>query len=322
MERQYCLVHFWGWRGGCGHRMEELSAVLHARGQVRRINTWRALVKCLLSGTFSDKNVVVLFYTSVLAPVIILIRVLSRAKCCYMVRGDEFSYALQAKRPVRAVIALCLQELCRVSRCEFVFVSKDLQVVFERRLGILERKHLLPNTLGRRLPPTRRCDGKVGVVGDFETVKNIEWVIEHLSDGKYEVHLFGNQPVPDKWKRPWLTSHGVVDNLIKELNAVSVVVLSSTSEGFPNVLNDALLAGCSCMIHDTFPFEYLPVHKSWRFTLGTTDGRGDARSRGSGELRAMIDAAIAEGRDFKADNPELIAIIESNWEEKVWRVFR
>ena len=116
--------------------------------------------------------------------------------------------------------------------CVFVFASEDLRVTFTERLGPFRRAAVLPNTAGYPLPPSRPFDGRIAVVGDFGTVKNIEFVLNSLRDGRYPVDLFGNTSLPDRWKLPWLQSHGVVAGLSSHLERCSLVVLSSVTEGF------------------------------------------------------------------------------------------
>jgi len=240
-----------------------------------------------------------------------------------MVRGDEITYVKQRKRYIRALVAFLFQKLLEVLGCRFVFVCDDLKVLFEKRLGLIRKSCVLPNTLGKRLPDTRPFDGRIALIGDFNTVKNIEWAIQSLSNGKFEVHLYGNRSLPEKWKKPWLHTHGVVENLTSALRqSVSLVILSCFSAGFPNVIIEALEAGCGVVVHREFPFKYLPISDEWRFSLNSTDRDNcNSKTKNESELELVLDRLSREKRDFKEDNPELIKLIESDWEKRVWGIF-
>jgi len=208
--------------------------------------------------------------------------------------------------------------------CHFVFVCEDLCILFEKRLGPISKSHVLPNTLGKPLPDIRPFDGRVALVGDFNTVKNVEWAIENLCSGKFEIHLYGNQTVPEKWRRPWLNAHGFVRDLTSALqHSASIVALSYIDAGFPNVLIESLEAGCGVVIHRRFPFKYLPIADEWRFSLNPSDPNGrNTKNNRESNLEFVLDRLLQEKRDFKRDNLELIRLIESDWEKRVWEVFR
>jgi hypothetical protein len=236
-----------------------------------------------------------------------------------MVRGDEITYAKQAGRNLRATVALVLQRLMNVLGCHFVFVSEDLKALFVARLRGLKKSSVLPNTLGRPVPDLRPFDGQIAIVGEFNTVKNVEGAISQLSHGRFEVHLFGHTTPPERWRRTWLHAHGVVADLKAELRKFcSLVVFPDTSAGFPNVLVEALEAGCSVVIHRDFPFRHLPISDPWRFDLSDPAG---TRS-GPSNLERVLTRLRQEQRDFKVDNRELIELVESDWEERVWEILR
>jgi hypothetical protein len=191
--------------------------------------------------------------------------------------------------------------------------------MFENRLGPIKKFSILPNTLGKPLPAARPFDGRIALVGDFDTVKNVEEALTDLSSGKYEVHLYGNETLPDKWRISWLHAHGIVRDTRFELaHCASLVVLSSISAGFPNVIIEALEAGCGVVVHSEFPFKYLPVSNSWRFCLKSS--RNEAHCSNDSSLEDVLDRLRRDGRDFKRDNPELIELIESDWEERIWKI--
>jgi len=238
----------------------------------------------------------------------------------YLVRGDEITFATHDKRYVRALLAYLFQVGIARLDCTIVFVSTDLQRLFRERYGdqIMLKSRVLPNTIGRSLPPTRAFDGRIGLVGDFHTVKNIEWVIEHLEGGRFTVHLYGNTTLPERWERSWLHAHGVVADLTHSLwESCSLVIFADTSAGFPNVLIEALLAGCSVVVHQEFPFRYLPVDDAWRFDLAAPPLRAK-----DSQLERVLLRLLEEDRDFRQDNPHLVRLIESDWEERLWEILR
>jgi len=314
MARHYTIVHFWPACGGFGKRMEMLEETLRRSGTVRRLSRLSDLLGLLRSDALRCGHDAAIIYTSLLAPLAVLLRIL-RPQCpvFYMVRGDEVTYTAFAGRRFRSLVALLFQKALAVAGCRFVFASADLRRVFVRRLGRIRRSSLLPNTLGRPLPPSRPFDGRVALVGDFGTAKNIEHAIAALDGAGFRVDLYGNRSLPPQWRRPWLHAHGNVEDLVNRLKGSSLVVLASLSEGFPNVLVEAVQAGCGVAVHSEFPFHRLPIAPAWRFDLS---GRGDADS-----LRPVLDRLRAEQRNFKQDNRRLVTLLESNWPSRVREIF-
>lgn len=298
--------------------------VLQKEHVVERVETPWAFFRLLLSGKLSRSQTTIIIYTSLLAPLITMLKVLRpNSPVYYMVRGDEVTYVKQRKRYIRALVAFLFQKLLVIIGCHFVFVCDDLKVLFEKRLGKIRRSSVLPNTIGKPLPEILPFDGRVVLIGDFNTVKNIEWAIESLSSGRFEVHLYGNRSLPENWRRPWLHAHGVVENLTSVLRkSVSLVILSYIDAGFPNVLIEALEAGCGVVVHRDFPFKYLLIDDEWRFSLNST-GRDNCnlKTKNESELELVLDRLSREKRDFKEDNPKLIKLIESDWEKRVWEIF-
>lgn len=295
--------------------------VLQKKHAVERVRTPWAFFRLLLNGKLSSSHTTIIIYISLLVPLIAMLKLLRpKLPVYYMVRGDEVTYVKQANRCFRAFVAVIFQRLLNTLGCHFVFVCEDLRVLFENRIGSIKKAAVLPNTLGRRLPEMRTFDGRVALIGDFNTVKNIEWAIENLSCGKFEVHLYGNRTLPAEWQRPWLHAHGVVKNLTSALQqSASLVVLSYVDAGFPNVLIEALQAGCGVVVHREFPFKYLPIAYQWRFSLESSNDRSDGSK--TSELEKVLDRLLREKRDFKHDNPEFIQLIESDWEQRVWEIF-
>jgi glycosyltransferase involved in cell wall biosynthesis len=242
----------------------------------------------------------------------------------YMIRGDEATYVQQHGRWLRAKIAVLFQKALMRLGCHFVLVSEDLRALFEKRLGPIRPSYVLPNTLGKQIPPVRTFDGTLALVGHFNSVKNIEWAIKNLGSGRFHVHLFGNYDHPEEWRRPWLQSHGFVEDLPNQLRrSCSLVILSCTSAGFPNVALDALEAGCGIVVHRGFPFKYLPIHEAWRFdTPGEAKNvpQGQCGNPGCSDLERVLERLLRERRDFKVDNPEIIKLVESRWEDRVWSI--
>jgi len=302
-----------------------LVRVLRQRAEVVEIRSFSRLAYEMVMGRLTRASSRLLIYTSLMAPFVAILWLLRPAiPVFYMVRGDEITFVKQRGRRLRARIALSLQRLLVRLDCQFVFVCEDLRVLFQERLGCIERSFVLPNTLGKRLPAARTFDGTLALVGHFNSVKNIEWAIKNLSSGRFRVHLFGNYGHPEEWQRPWLQSHGFVEDLSNQLRqSCSLVVLSCMSAGFPNVALDALEAGCGIVVHRDFPFKYLPIHDAWRFDMpqaaknGPHEASGDS---GPSNLEQVLERLLREQRDFKEDNPELIRLIESSWEEKVWNI--
>jgi len=322
--KKYLLIHFWPTKGGYRKRMEIFVNVLQKHHAVERVRTPGAFFRLLLGCKLSSSHTTIIIYISLLAPLIAMLKLLRpNLPVYYMVRGDEITYVKHDRRYFRAFVAVILQRLLNVLGCHFVFVSEDLRLLFEKRLGKIRRSSVLPNTIGKLLPEIRPFDGRVALVGDFDTVKNIEWVIENLSSGKFEVHLFGNRMFPQKWKRPSLHAHGLVEDLTSALRqSASLVVLPDISAGFPNVVIEALEAGCGVVVHREFPFKYLPISNEWRFELNSTGGKNcGSEADPKTKLGSVLERLLKEKRDFKQDNPELIELVESDWEKRVWEIF-
>ena len=76
------------------------------------------------------------------------------------------------------------------------------------------------------------------------------------------------------------------------------------------------------VVHRDFPFKYLPIADEWRFNLNSLKhGNYKSKDEYNGELESVLDRLLYEKRDFKHDNPELIKLIESDWEQRVWEIF-
>ena len=324
MRKRYLFIHFWRTEAGFRKRMEMLINVLQKRATVERIQKPWAFLG-LLTDSPRKRSASVLIYTSLMAPFILVLKLTHAGiPVYYMVRGDEITYVRQRRRHIRAIVAFLFQRLLVSLGCHFVFVCEDLYVLFEKRLGLIRKSSVLPNTLGKRLPTLRSFDRCVALVGDFGTVKNIEWALENLSKGRFEIHLYGNRTLPEKWVRPWLHAHGVVNDLTSALRqSGALVVLPYVEAGLPNVLVEALDAGCGVVVHRGFPFKYLPISDEWRFDLlpsnkaACNSNSGDRKSG----LESMLNRLSRDKRDFKRDNPELVKLIESDWEKRVWEVF-
>jgi glycosyltransferase involved in cell wall biosynthesis len=316
MGNSYAIIYFGPREGGFAKRMDLLTEVLREMGAVRRVHSAGELWRFLRTRQPPDTRLSVLVYSSLMAPLVAILRLFRRpVRFYYMVRGDEVTWAEHRGRNLRAMAAVVLQKLMAVLGCCFVFASEDLRELFARRLGNAARYEVLPNTLGKSLPEVRAFDGQVAVVGDFGTVKNIEHVIDALDGGEFTVDLYGNRSLPKRYQRSRVRAHGVVPNLKSHLRNSSLLVLSSISEGFPNVLLDALEVGCGVVVHDEFPFRKLPITDRWRFALEP------GRSRGVTDLRTVLRRLRDEDRDFGADNRELVSLVESNWGGRVLGVF-
>lgn len=319
-QKTYVLIHMWPTAGGFKKRMEMLLDVLAKKCRVTKIQTLRAFLRFLWEAGRVPHPVSVLVYGSFAAPLLIPLRFLHRRiPVYYMVRGDEATYARQAGHVVQAHLAVLCQRILKGLGCHFVFVCDDLRALFEERLGALKRCSVLPNTIGRPMPPIRGVEGRIALVGDFGTVKNTEWALQRLARGEYEVDLYGAREVPDEWRRPWLTCRGVVANLTQELaQRPALVLLPYVDAGFPNVVVEALLAGCPVAVHEKFPFRYLPVHDAWRFSLSSNGAH--ASNGGRSDLESFLGRLREQRHDFRQDNAELLRVVESNWEQRVWDI--
>jgi hypothetical protein len=300
--------------GGFRKRIEMLLETLRKRTPAEHVSHPLGFFRLLFRRDLAG----ILIYTSLMAPLILLWRLLRPGTpVYYMVRGDEITYVMQRNRRLRAFAASLFQRLLNALRCHFVFVCEDLRALFEERFGPIRNACVLPNTIGKQLPPSRPLNRNIAIIGDFDSVKNTEWAIQNLATGRFNVHLFGNSTIPKRWHRPWLHSHGIVKDLSAELrDTPSTVVLPYVDAGFPNVLIEALEAGCSVLVHRDFPFHYLPISDPWRFDLSPRNGE-----TGESPLEQILSRLLAEQRDFRADNPQLIELIESNWEQRVWEIF-
>lgn len=319
-QKTYVLIHLWATAGGFKKRMDMLMELLGRRSRLVRVQTSRAFLRFLWKPGKVDESVSILIYGSFMAPLLIPLRLFHRRiPVFYMVRGDEVTYAKQAGHGLQARAALLCQRLLKRLGCHFVFVCEDLRALFEQRLGAFKRCSVLPNTIGRPMPPIGRFSRRVALVGDFGTVKNTEWALQRLSRGEYLVDLYGAREVPAEWRRPWLNCRGVVADLHGELaKRPALVLLPYIDAGFPNVVVEAMSAGCPVAVHQKFPFQHLPVHDAWRFTL-SDNGVTTADSKPS-ELESFLNRLREQQRDFRQDNTDLVELVESSWEKRVWDV--
>lgn len=317
---EYVIVHVGKIAGGFAKRFFMFVDVLSRRHPTYVKKPLPALWH-LMALRVKGRNACVIVYYDVLAPFIAVVRfLLPSLTLVYMVRGDQILWARFHKRKIRAWTANIFQKWMSRLGCVFVFASEDLRITFTKRLGPINRTEVLPNTVGHPLPPSRPFDGRIAVVGDFETVKNIEFVLNSLCEGRYHVDLFGNTSLPEKWKRPWLQSHGIVADLSSHLKHCSLVVLSSVTEGFPNVVVEALEAGCCIVAPEGAPFRRLPLNTRWRYKMEPFNGHPKAGS--NKKLTHVLHHIMTKQPDFKADNRVLYELIESDWEKRIWEIFK
>ncbi len=312
---EYLIVHVGKTVGGFGKRFLMLVDVLSKQRPTRVENPVSAIWHLLRSRRRGQNRCVVVYY-DVLAPFTALAKALFPGlTVVYMVRGDQVTWARFQRRRLRAAVAHAFQKWMARLGCVFVFASDDLRTTVVRRLGPLQGSVVLPNTVGHPLPPSRPFDGRIAVVGDFGTVKNIEPVLDSLGAGRFHVDLFGNTSLPARYRRPWLCSHGPVDDLPTHLRDCSLLVLSSVTEGFPNVIVEALEAGCAVVAPDRPPFEKLPLGSAWRYA------DGPSRLDPNQGLASVLSRILVQQPDFRAENRELYDLIESDWEERIWETF-
>lgn len=316
---EYLIVHVGKIVGGFAKRFHMFVNVLKKRRPTCVKRPISALLH-LMSLRIRGRNACVIVYYDVLAPFVTVLRILfPNLTLVYMVRGDQVSWAKFQNRKVRAIVAHIFQKWMSILGCVFVFASEDLHVTFTQRIGSFRRAEVLPNTLGFSLPPSRPFDGRIAVVGDFGTVKNIEFVLSSLCEGRYHVDLFGNTSLPDKWKQPWIESHGIVTDLPAHLKRCSLVVLSSVTEGFPNVVVEALEAGCCVVAPSGSPFNKLPLSSKWRYRMEPQNGQ--VSSCHNEKLVHVLNRIMTEQPNFRNDNRELYDLIESDWEQRIWEIF-
>lgn len=304
----YKIIHFWPVSGGLGLRYRMLLGVLEGEKGGGRIsvlnNPFTAIRGLLLNGDIWKNGCSLIIFTSLLSPVVFLLKIISpRIRVYYMVRGDEIYEASAKKRKLRVYIAFFFQWcLWRLIKAKHLFVSWDLENLFVNRYGCNGNRTVLPNTTGRSVPPSRFFDGDVAVVGDFCSIKDIEWVLEELDGSEFKINIYGNSDLPAKWKRPGIVAHGHVNNLEKSLANSTMLIIASNSEGYPNIVNDALLAGCAVMVHDDYPFKYFPLADQWKFTKV----RGDL-------LRLLKSAKACKNWNYDQDNHRLREIVSLDW---------
>ena len=316
MQNYYAIIYLGPLLGGFAKRISMLADSLATKAKTERIHSFSKLWRFLRSSRARDNNTSVIIYSDLMVPLVALLKIINRNMTVYyMVRGDQVTWARHAKRSVRAWTARVFQKLMIILGCRFVFASKDLRQKFIRRFGEINWARVLPNTKGGPLPDIRAFDGRLAVVGDFESVKNIEYVLENLDGSGFNVSLYGNSKLPEMWKRPWLNACGVVDDLKSHLQNNSLVVLASISEGFPNVLIDALEAGCGIVAHKKFPFEHLPLSDDWRFELNAPPDHTDSH------LPSVLKNLRYSKEDFKSKNKALIDLIGSDWSARVFDIF-
>ena len=294
------ILHPFPAERGFGKRMSALMEGLGATRRVRWRRRWAELPAVLVMPRDRDDHQV-LFYHSLLAPLLVLLRLLRPGlRLRYMVRGDEILEARLKGRPWRARAARFCQALLARLGVRFIFVSWDLEALFQERYPALTRHCVLPNTLGKPLPPTRAFDGRIGLVGG-SVMKNLDWALDELAPTEWEIHVFGRAAGEASPSRR--IEHGVVEDLVGELGRhCSLVVVCSLSEGFPNVLVEALEAGCAVLLQDAFPFARFPLAEAWRFPLR------------DGGLRERLASLSREPRDFARDNRALLDLLGQDWQ--------
>lgn len=299
------VLHFWPTSGGLKLRFEQFVKFLESHGETIVLCSARDTLAHLLEDSFvwrCDCSIVI--FTSVMAPLVLSFRLIGgRARVVYMVRGDEISEALQRKRLIRASVAYLFQwVLWRVLKAQHIFVSWDLKELFVTRFGNGATFNVVPNTVGSPLPASRRFDGTVTVIGDFESIKNIEWILNELEGSEFRVVIYGNTSLPMRWRTNWITSKGVVADLQVHLCQSTLLAISSRSEGYPNIINEALVSGCAVVVHSGYPFEFFPLSSKWKF--------GCQRGCLLALLRKVHSDRIWT---YDADNSELRTLVAKDW---------
>lgn len=304
----YKVLHFWPVNGGMGLRFKWIVDELNRRGIGEHVHSVTDVFKSIIReiSWWREGGNSVIIFTSLVCPLIVFLKLFfPKLQVVYFVRGDEVLEASSRNRKLRRWIAFSLQYiLWRFVKAKHAFVSWDLERLFRERYGSAGVSCVVPNTIGRQLPATRTFDGTVTVVGDFGTVKDIEWALNELSGSEFLVHLYGNSTsVPSCYEKN-IISFGVVGDLTEALKKSSLLIITSKSEGYPNIVNEALESGCAVALHNEFPFEFFPLNEKWKF------------SKKSGELLSFLRAiCMLEGWLYDEDNVALRTIVEKDWLE-------
>lgn len=300
------VLHFWPVSGGMGLRFNWIVGELKSRGIGEQLCSVAAVFKSILrqASWWQKSGNKIIIFASLVCPLVVLIKIFfPKIDVIYFVRGDEVLEAQSRNRKLRRNIALFFQYvLWRGVKAKHIFVSWDLEVLFRRRYGAEGISCVVPNTIGRELPATRAFNGIVTIVGDFGTVKDIEWILKELSGSEFSVRLYGNSIQIPLWCAENIKSFGVIDELRVALENSTLLVVASNSEGYPNIANEALESGCAVVVHNAFPFEFFPLNEQWKF------------SKQSGALLQFLrDIRLKNDWRYDEENVLLRHIVEKNW---------
>nr|WP_157983104.1 glycosyltransferase [Psychroflexus aestuariivivens] len=98
-------------------------------------------------------------------------------------------------------------------------------------------------------------------VGSIGGNKNQDWLIRYFSELKnkgWKLHFAGDGPLKQKCSAlaeqlniaSQVVFHGVVKDIKSNYSRASIFAFTSTVEGFPNALGEAMAAGCACIAYD------------------------------------------------------------------------
>ena len=116
-----------------------------------------------------------------------------------------------------------------------------------------ERLAVLPNFLDHS-GPVGSADGEYVIfVGRLDTLKGIDWLLEHWPQNGPELRVLGDGPLAGSLRHPRITCLGTVpfDQVQQQLSEARFLVMASTwYEGLPLVLVEALASGTPCLVPD------------------------------------------------------------------------
>ena len=137
------------------------------------------------------------------------------------------------------------------------------QTEIAKQRAFTKTKHPNIKVIGNPIPQisSLREERKPRVlnVGRFIASKHQDWLVNYFSEIKandWELHFYGDGQYWDdvqshsKNTKAKIFFHGNVHDIEQVYQSSSVFAFTSTSEGFPNALGEAMSAGCACISFD------------------------------------------------------------------------